>query len=82
MAERITSETQQAIAAGMPPCPNCAGHNVRPSLAVGLEDRLRAVLRYTPYRCRACQHRFYYRPKPPASAPKPDRAKVDQAEAG
>ena len=76
MAERITSETQQAIAAGMPPCPLCGGHNVRPSVAMRLQDRLGAIFRYTPYRCRACQHRFYQRPKPAPRAPKPDQAKV------
>jgi hypothetical protein len=66
----MTVETQQAIAAGMPPCPVCGGRNVRPSLAMRLEDRLRAMFRYAPFRCRACQHRFYYRSKPAASTAK------------
>jgi hypothetical protein len=64
MAEqRINSETAQAIAAGMPVCPVCGGRNVRPSQAMRLEDQIRAWFRYTPYRCRTCQNRFYKRPK-------------------
>jgi hypothetical protein len=74
---RLTTETQQAIAAGMPPCPNCGGRNVRPSVAIRLEDKLRAMFHFTPYRCRACQNRFYSRPKPPAPA-----ANTDPAQAG
>lgn len=77
MAEPIiTSETAQAIAAGMPPCPLCNGRNVRPSLAIGLEDRVRALFHFTPYRCRGCQHRFYYRPPKSGAADKPTQAKV------
>jgi hypothetical protein len=76
MAERITSETQQAIGAGMPPCPLWGGRNVRPSVAMRLQDRLGAIFRYTPYRRRASQHRFYQRRKPAPHAPTPDQAKV------
>jgi len=76
MAERLTSETQQAIAAGMPPCPNCNGRNVRASAPVRFEDAIRAWFRYTPYRCRTCQHRFYKRPKPPARETGAGQAKV------
>ena len=86
MAERLTSETQQAIAAGMPPCPNCNGRNVRASMPVSVEDALRAWFRYTPYRCRACQHRFYKRqPKSSqaaAQAAMTDPIKTDQAKTG
>jgi hypothetical protein len=78
MPERLTSETARAIAAGMPPCPNCAGRNVRPSVAMRLEDKLRAMFHYTPYRCRACQNRFYSRPRPSATT----AANSDQAQAG
>lgn len=60
----MTTETAQAIAAGMPPCPNCAGRNVRPSQAIRFEDKVRAMFHFTPYRCRTCQNRFYSRPKP------------------
>jgi hypothetical protein len=63
MPERLPIETQQAIAAGMPPCPNCHGRNVRPSQAIRFKDKLRALFQYTPYRCRTCQHRFYERVK-------------------
>jgi hypothetical protein len=77
MAEpKITSETAQAIAAGMPPCPLCNGRNVRPSLSMTLEDRLRAMFHYTPYRCRGCQHRFYYRPPKAGAADKAKAAKA------
>jgi hypothetical protein len=77
---RITTETAQAIAAGMPPCPNCGGRNVRTSQAMRFEDRLVALFHYVPYRCRGCQQRFYSRPKPAASA-SPD-IKTDQPQAG
>jgi transposase-like protein len=60
---RLTSETAQAIAAGMPACPNCGGRNVRQAHAIRLEDTIRAWFRYSPYRCRTCQNRFYKRPK-------------------
>jgi hypothetical protein len=64
----MNAETAEAIAAGMPPCPVCNGRNVRPSLPVRFEDQVRAWFRYTPYRCRTCQNRFYKRPKA-ATAP-------------
>ena len=64
----MTKETAQAIAAGMPPCPLCGGRNVRPSKAVRFEDKLRGLFRLTPYRCRGCQHRFYFRPRPEPAA--------------
>jgi hypothetical protein len=73
---RLTTETQQAIAAGMPPCPNCGGRNVRPSVAVRFEDKLRGMFHFWPYRCRACQNRFYSRPKPPAVTGNADRAQA------
>jgi hypothetical protein len=76
MPERITSETQEAIAAGMPPCPLCGGHNVRPSVVMRLEDRLRAIFHYAPFRCRTCQHRFHHRVKAAPPALKADQAKV------
>ena len=67
MPERLTNETQQALAAGMPPCPNCSGRNVRSSQAIRFKDKLRALFHYAPYRCRTCQHRFY-QPADPAKA--------------
>ena len=67
----IPEEVAQAIAAGMPRCPNCGGQNVRPSLAIRLEDKLRGFFQYIPYRCRSCQHRFYKRPKPHATSTEP-----------
>lgn len=57
-----TSEVLQAIAAGMPACPICGGRNVRRSESVRFEDRVMNWLRYNPFRCRTCQHRFYKRP--------------------
>jgi hypothetical protein len=78
MAEqaRLTSETAQAIAAGMPPCPSCGGRNVRTAQAIRLEDKIRALLRYVPYRCRTCQNRFYKRPKLSTPTPTSDEAKA------
>jgi len=63
-----TTEVAQAIAAGMPPCPICNGRNVRRSESVRFEDKVMGWLRYTPYRCRTCQHRFYKRPDPQPTA--------------
>ena len=40
-------------------CANCGTTDVRPSWPAGLVDRLLAVLRHYPYRCRACQYRYY-----------------------
>jgi hypothetical protein len=65
---RLNSETAQAIAAGMPPCPICGGLNVRPSQGMRLEDQIRAWFRFAPFRSRTCQNRFYERPKPSPSA--------------
>jgi hypothetical protein len=57
-----SAELEQAIAAGMPPCTNCHGQNVRRSHTSGLLDSLLSIVRYAPFRCRVCQHRFYNRP--------------------
>jgi hypothetical protein len=54
-------EVTQAIALGMPKCRNCQGRNVRPSKPAGWRDKVWAWAGFTPYRCRACQHRFYER---------------------
>ena len=65
-----TSEVLQAIAAGMPACPLCGGRNVRRSESMRFEDKVMGWLRYAPFRCRTCQHRFYKRPEqcgPPAA---------------
>jgi transposase-like protein len=56
---RISAEVAEAIAAGMPKCPICGGQNVRPAHPIRLEDKVRAWFKYTPFRCRSCQHRFY-----------------------
>jgi len=63
-------EVVEAIALGMPGCPNCGGRNVRPSYSSGFWDGLRAAAGYSAYRCRACQHRFFRRP--PRGAPAPE----------
>ncbi len=58
----VPAEAAQAIAAGMPPCPNCNGRNVRASLATGgILDAMAGLFGYSPFRCRVCQHRFYKR---------------------
>jgi hypothetical protein len=67
----MTPEVIEAIALGMPKCPVCAGQNVRLSHTVSLQDTLLGVLRYLPYRCRVCQHRFYKRLQKGAKPPKP-----------
>jgi transposase-like protein len=56
-----TSEEQQAMAAGMPACPNCRGHNVRRSHSIRMRDSLMRLASYEPFRCRVCQYRFYKR---------------------
>ena len=60
----VSPEAAQAIAAGMPPCPNCNGRNVRPSLVAGIRDTVAGMFRYSPFRCRVCQHRLYKRLSP------------------
>jgi hypothetical protein len=37
----------------------CGGHDVRPSARRGLMDNIRKIFSQAPYRCRACQHRYY-----------------------
>jgi hypothetical protein len=66
-----TPEVMEAIALGMPKCPVCDGQNVRPSHTVSLQDTLLGLLRYVPYRCRVCQHRFYKRLLKGAKPPNP-----------
>jgi hypothetical protein len=63
-----TAEVLQAIAAGMPACPICGGRNVRRSESVRFEDKMMGWLKYNPFRCRTCQHRFYKRPDQLGSA--------------
>lgn len=66
----ISQEEERAIALGMPPCPICESQNVRASHSTGFRDTLLALARYTPFRCRVCQHRFYKRllkPRPRAT---------------
>jgi hypothetical protein len=57
----IPPEVAEAIALGMPKCPNCEGQNVRQSHSISLPGTLLALLRMLPYRCRVCQYRFYKR---------------------
>jgi hypothetical protein len=59
LERQVDPEEQQAIAAGMPRCPNCNGQNTRSSAPFGFQDAFLAMFRYYPYRCRVCQHRFY-----------------------
>ena len=67
--QAVPPEVAEAIALGMPNCPVCQGQNVRLSHSISFQDTLLAALRFKPYRCRVCQHRFYKRltkgPKPP-----------------
>ena len=51
-------------------CNRCGKTDVRPSWPAGILDPLLAVLHHYPYRCRACQYRYYrYRRKPPTVVP-------------
>jgi len=59
--QRLPPEVLEAVAAGMPLCPNCNGRNVRTSQAMHPMDRVAALFGYAPFRCRVCQHRFYKR---------------------
>jgi rubredoxin len=40
-------------------CPRCGGRDVRRSAFRGLLDSFMVALRRQPFRCRACQCRFY-----------------------
>jgi hypothetical protein len=42
-----------------PRCPNCKIHDIRPSFQKGFQDTLFRVFSCMPYRCRACEKRFY-----------------------
>jgi transposase-like protein len=69
-----TAEVARAIAAGRPACPLCEGRNVRRSESIRFEDKIMGWLRYSAFRCRTCQHRFYKRPEqhgPAAAKPQP-----------
>ena len=48
-------------------CANCGKADVRPSWPAGIIDRLLDSLHHYPYRCRACNYRYYrFRRKRPA----------------
>ncbi len=40
-------------------CPSCGKHDIRPSVVRGMLDAVMSVFSYAPYRCRACERRFY-----------------------
>ena len=40
-------------------CPNCGKTDTRPSWPAGIVDTLLSGLHHYPYRCRACQYRYY-----------------------
>jgi hypothetical protein len=42
-------------------CPKCESRDVRPSSHRGIGDALMAMLFLTPFRCRACDKRFFRR---------------------
>ena len=45
----------------IPRCPNCGGKDIRPSFAEGMRDSIMLFFQMTPFRCRACEKRFYRR---------------------
>ena len=45
-------------------CDDCGTPDVRPSWPAGMQDRLMAAFGYSPYRCRACNYRFYQPQRP------------------
>jgi hypothetical protein len=51
-----------------PRCPNCHGHDIRPSFQRGFLDAVYSFFSCMPYRCRACEARFYRYPSPKADA--------------
>jgi hypothetical protein len=62
-----------------PTCPSCGSHKVRRSVRKGAQDFvLRHLLFQVPYRCGACDHRFFsfrqprHEPEPPAPSPPTD----------
>jgi hypothetical protein len=55
-------------------CPNCAGHFIHRSKRKGLlEQILHAALFITPYRCGACDERYFRLRLPVRSTEKPAR---------
>jgi len=42
-------------------CPACGRRDIRPSVARGPWDAVMRFFSLSPYRCRACSHRFYRR---------------------
>jgi DNA-directed RNA polymerase subunit RPC12/RpoP len=42
-------------------CPACGGRDLRPSRSRGVRDAFMLHFQRTPWRCRACGHRFYRR---------------------
>jgi hypothetical protein len=61
------------LIAGKPDhCPNCGRHDIRPSWLRGWPDTWRRYFALAPYRCRACEYRFYR---------KMTKVEVEQAEA-
>ncbi|HVW84506.1 MAG TPA: hypothetical protein VHB50_07485 [Bryobacteraceae bacterium] len=40
-------------------CPKCGENKAHRSHRAGVQDHVRRLFQMIPYRCRACQHRFY-----------------------
>jgi len=58
-AEEPAARDAPAAVPDKPACPNCGWHDMRPSIPKGLLDLLLATLKFRPFRCRACGHRFH-----------------------
>jgi hypothetical protein len=54
-------------------CPRCGGVDVRHSLPRGIRDSFMVALGKYPFRCRACQCRFFRSPLPKAGEPSSDK---------
>jgi len=66
--------TEPTHKVNLPTCPNCGSNRVRRSIRKGAEDFVRRNLLFQdPYRCRACDERFFgFRvPRNPHKEPHP-----------
>jgi hypothetical protein len=54
-------------------CPRCGGADVRHSIPRGFRDSFMVAIGRHPFRCRACQCRFYRSPLPKAAEQPSDK---------
>jgi hypothetical protein len=57
----MDTETVEAAQSKLPRCPGCWKRDVQRSRSRGLKDVVARAFSLVPFRCRACQRRFYSR---------------------